>query len=445
MADADDDTDRTLPRMRDRFTFLLVIGATFGLQFLTLVTGVILSRMLGADGRGLIVLVLAVGGLIPQLTFGGSFPSALTKLVAERGIAARDGLRLIVRRRWWWLLIPAIAASGQMFLMRQGDAAWITVAIVFVVALQAMVFRLIAGCLQGEGRLVRMAWVALTPQLLFTVTLVVVVAAGWDWSALEVLAAYLATFTAGLVAAYVSLLKPRHRVEDELSEGEIWTEARRNYVSSVRPLDSLGLDRIILGGFLGTTSLGLYAAGTAVSSLCALVSNAIGVIVLPRVAAAHHDPDLQRSVIRRWTSIAAILILGIVVVLEVIVEPLIRIAFGTEFLGAVECARWLIVAGGLMALRGVLIGVLQGQGRGAVASWVELALVPIMVIGFVVAGVSGSLPGVGMTLAAVGLLSCIALARAISSSPNTPSGQQASRGRHARRTAERRASTAVSS
>lgn len=189
----------------------------------------------------------------------------------------------------------------------------------------------------------------------------------------------------------------------------LWAESRRMYVSSVRPLDGLALDRIAVGGLLGTAPLGLYTAALAVSNLCSLVSNAVAVIVLPRVAMHGADRTAQRAVIRRWVSLSAGLIVLLVVVLQILVDPIIRTAFGEEFAGGIECARWLIVADGLMALRKVLIAVLQGEGRGGTASWIELTLLPMMMAGIAVAAAQESLPGIGMSLAAVGALSCLSL------------------------------------
>jgi O-antigen/teichoic acid export membrane protein len=408
--------------MRDTFTFLLIVAATFGLQLLTLVTGIIMARLLGVEGRGLIALVVAVSLFASQLTLGGGLPPALTKLIAERQVTARDALRATARRRAWILVVPCLAAAGLMPVLHgdDGTGRTVTVAvIVFVVTLQTLVFQVLGGCLQGEGRLVLMAWVALAPQGMFTVVLAVVAAAGWDWDALDVLAAYIATGLLSTLFAHLALLPARGRPEDELSESTVWTETRQNYVSSVRPLDGLGLDRILVGGLLGTVSLGLFATALAVSNLCRLVSSAVRVIVLPRVAMHQADPDAQQAVVRRWVGITIGLVVVIVGVLEVTVEPIVRLAFGEEFLGAVDCARWLIVADGLLALRSVLISVLQGQGRGGVASWIELVLLPVLLAGIVIAAQRDSLVGVGISLVVTGLLSCLALGAQLVRPPST--------------------------
>lgn len=403
--------------MRDRSSFLIVIVGTFGLQGLTMVTGIITARLLGADGRGQVALVFALGLMASQLTFGGSLPNALTKNLAQRRLAARDGLRGIARRRAPLLLIPSVLAGLAMLVLAEADADGERVALavaVVVMALQTMVFRLLLACLQGEiGHLGRMAVVALLPQVFFTIALVTVAVAGWEWGALEVLAAFFVASLIGVLAGFRAMAPPTREPGSELDEPELWSVTRKTYVSSVRPVDGLGLDRILIGALMGNAPLGLYAAAIAVANLCGTVGNAVAVIVLPRVAMHHGDDAAQRSVVRRWLLLAAAVVLVVVVVLQLTVDPIIRIAFGAEFVPAIEAARWLIIADGLLGFRKVLIAVLQARGKGGTASWIEFAATPVLVLGIVLAAGQGDLALIGITLAGVATFTCLTLGAAV--------------------------------
>lgn len=403
--------------MRDRSAFLVVIVGTFGLQGLTMVTGIITARLLGADGRGQVALVFALGLMASQLTFGGSLPNAITKNLAERRLGARDGLGRIARRRAPLLLVPSLVAGGLMLVIAETDATGDRLALavaVVIMALQTMGFRVLLACLQGEvGNLARMAVVAILPQACFTIVLVTVAIAGWKWEALDVLATFLVVSLVGFVAGARSLAPPTRQPDSELDEGELWAVTRTTYVSSVRPVDGLGLDRVLIGAIAGNVALGLYAAAIAVANLCGTVCNAISVIVLPQVALHTGDDASQLRVTKRWLLLAGVVVTLVALVLEAIVSPLIRIAFGDEFVPAIEPARWLILADALYGFRRVLIAVLQARGKGGTASWIELAVTPLLVLGIVLAAGRDDLTLVAITMAGVAAVACAALAAAV--------------------------------
>ena len=78
----------------------------------------------------------------------------------------------------------------------------------------------------------------------------------------------------------------------------------------------------------------------------------------------------------------------------------------------------MIVASAFLGLRRVMIAVLQGRGRGGFASIVELALTPVMIGGIILAAALESLVAVGITMLAVGIVSCLVLGyRVVRSGP----------------------------
>jgi O-antigen/teichoic acid export membrane protein len=95
--------------------------------------------------------------------------------------------------------------------------------------------------------------------------------------------------------------------------------------------------------------------------------------------------------------------------MQMVLVPVIRLTFGPDFLDATECARWMIVASGFLGLRRVMIAALQGRGRGGYASIVELALTPVMIGGIMLAAALDSLAAVGISMTAVGIVSCLVL------------------------------------
>ena len=136
-------------------------------------------------------------------------------------------------------------------------------------------------------------------------------------------------------------------------------------------------------------------------------------LLLPRLSAAHDRPDDQRRLLRQWLPGAALIMILLVTTLQLIVDPVIRSAFGAEFTPAIETARWLLVADGLLGFRRVLNAVLQARGRGRTASRIELTLTLTLVLGVLLAALVDSLVLVAVTMTAVGGMSCLALGVAI--------------------------------
>ena len=87
--------------------------------------------------------------------------------------------------------------------------------------------------------------------------------------------------------------------------------------------------------------------------------------------------------------VATIIVL-VVSAVQLVLAPVIELAFGAEFAPAIACARWLVLADGLLGFRRVLIMVLQMRGRGGVASWIEFSLTALLVGGIVAPRCSGA-------------------------------------------------------
>ena len=211
------------------------------------------------------------------------------------------------------------------------------------------------------------------------------------------------------------LLKPRPPGRDHpaLDRVEVRRLTRANYVNAIGTIDGVGLDRNLVGALLGTVSLGLYSAATAVANFSTMVGTAASTVLLPRLAAAHDRPADQAKLLRLWLPAAGGMIVLVVVGLQLVIAPVIELAFGPAFAPAIACARWLVVADGLLGFRRILIAVLQARGQGGSASWIEMTLTALLAGGIVVAAIQQSLVLVGVATFVVGLLSCLMLTLAI--------------------------------
>lgn len=399
--------------MTQRIASLFVVFGGFVVQGLLMISGIVTARVLGVEGRGEIALVVSLSTMAAQLTLGGSLPNALTNRLASRRLKARDGVGHLVPR-WALLAVVSAVPFAVLFAILHGDVAehgvWALGVCVGVLAIQNMAFRLILAALLGEGApMSRVAIATLFPQTLVTASMVVLFVTVDRTSSLLVSLVMVVSYGLGLVVGLWALAPASRRADggtqDRLEGDDLWRLTRSTYVGSIGPIDGLALDRTLVGAIMGTVALGLFSAAAALASLPAMMGTGLATVLLPRVAASQADPAQERALVRRWLVLAASVLAALAGLLALAAEPVIVLAFGEDFRPAVPVARWLVVAAGFLGFRRVLVAVLQGRDRGGVASWVELALTPVLVVGIVLAARADETQGIGIAMLAVGITS----------------------------------------
>ncbi|WP_286689881.1 oligosaccharide flippase family protein [Aeromicrobium sp. REDSEA-S38_B2] len=403
--------------MTQRIAALFVVGGGFVVQGLLTITGIISARLLGVEGRGELALVVALSAMAAQLTLGGSLPNALTARLAARGLTTRGGVGHLVRP--WTVLAVAVALPfGVLFAVLHGEVGdpgvWWLGAAVVALALLNMGYRLVLAGLLGEGApMPRIALATLLPQTLVTFVMAGMFVVVDRTTPLVLSAVMIGAFSVGMVVS-LGLLAARPADADERLDGpDLWRLTRATYVGSIGPIDGLALDRTLVGAIMGTVALGLYSAAAALASLPGMMGTGIAAVLLPRIAAAQADPARERALVRRWVAGATAVLGALTVVLVLSADWIIVLAFGRAFESAVPVAHWLVAASGLLGLRRVLVAVLQGRDRGAVASRIELALTPVLVVAIVLAARADAVEAVGVAMLVTAVASVTALTVAL--------------------------------
>jgi hypothetical protein len=405
-------------RPGDKLMVLMIVAGGVVTQFLTLVSGVIAARMLGVEGRGQVVLVAVLAQMASQLTIGGSLPNAITKELATHGLRARDGLRGLVGRWALWGGMGAVGAAAY-FVATQGqdlDASAVGLAVgVAIMALSGMTARILVGAMLGEGAdPLKIAMTGVLPQLFASVVLGTALGLGINWNPVEIVVVMIGCQGLVLASRLRSLAPPSNRTEDRLDRQELARIARRTHIGSIGPLDGLSLDRALVGSMVGSAALGLYSAAVALGSLAAMLGASVAMVALPKIAAAQRDTrETERALVRRWLVMSVLTLVPTVILFEAANPIAIPLLFGDDFRGAIPCGYWYVGASGLLAFRRVLIAVLQARGRGAAASWIELALTPLVVLAVVLASIADDVEIAGIGMLGTAFCAVVALALAV--------------------------------
>lgn len=401
----------------DKLMVLLIAGSGILNQFFTLISGVIAARMLGVEGRGQVVLVVVLAQTASQLTLGGSLPNAITKQLVDHGVRARDGLHGLIGRWVGWGLLGGLGASAY-FLATAGkslDRTALALAVgVALMAMLGMSARILIGAMLGEStNPIKIALVGLVPQLVAAIVLCVALALHIDWNAVEIVVVMLLC-QALVLAIGLPALAPRTGRGEPLDRGDLARLARRTHIGSVGPLDGLSLDRTLVGSMLGAAALGLYSAAVALGSLSAILGICVAMVALPKIAAAQQeDQATEHALVKRWLLASVVLIVPTTLAFELMNPFVIPLLFGEKFRGAVPAGYWYVAASGFLAFRRTLIVVLQGRGRGHLASWVELALTPFVFVAVLAAKLANSLEVAGIGMLAVAITSVVMLGVAV--------------------------------
>jgi O-antigen/teichoic acid export membrane protein len=392
--------------------FVSLAAAGLGIQALTLVTGPLVARLLGPQGRGEMVTVTIVSLVCAQGVAGG-LRNAIAHFVAASGSAAKDVTRGHLRY-WCSLAAPAVvvAAGAAAALLRDSPrAGWLALEAALLTAAQVAQL-VISGMLWGEGHLRRMNAFRLIAIAIYLVVVVGLFVSTDRSRATIVLAVYGGTFLVGLAAGWLMLAPATGDRSVQVSVPAMRNYARRSAISGAYAMDAFGIDHLIVSGLLGQAPLGLYAVASSTTNLPTVAVSGVATSLLARMAAAA-DASHALAVARRWLGATVLMLLGLALPLWFLVGPAIRFAFGSAFDGSVPCARLFVIAWSFLALRRVLMATVQGQGRPGVSSVIEIAGLAVMIAGVSAGATVWGIQGAAAAMAATAALACLALAIAI--------------------------------
>lgn len=401
------------------------LGSAVATQGFILVTGILAARLLGPVDRGHLALIWTVSLLLTQLGSLG-LPLAVTYEIAGGRATARSLLHALgasVRRQialvttLHTLVILALVTATST----PAVAACLSVAVLPAWFVQSFVL----AALQGAQRFREYNLLRLVPVAVYAVGLVVLAALG-SANLTTVTAAWVAGW---LVAAAVNVLSARRVFRDDVSSGDEAATASeaalrrfglRGLLGWVSPTETLRVDQLVVGLVLSAYDLGLYVAALAFTNLPRFLAQAVGNVAYPRVA-VERNFAAQRRQMWRYVAFGTAVSTAVAGLLAVAADPLVRLAFGDAFGGAVGPLRLLLLATVILCARRVLSEAMRGAGfagatsRAEIASW--LSLIPTLPL----LGLEYGLDGVAIALCIAYLLSLFTLLWVMAASRTGPS------------------------
>jgi len=340
----------------------VAVATGLAIQAVLVVTGPLLARMLGPDGRGYLAALILWPLVITQLGNLG-IPSALTYSIARDSSASRalarlglsfalpQALLLIAFQALWLLLIlhggpPQVRAAG-----------WLTLAL--VPAMLAQQYGL--ALLQGHLRLRLFNGLRLLPWSLYALGVVALFAVGED-SIVPIVAVLLTAFLISGSTCLISGLRfSRGEGTPTVGRRFLVSFGLRGLLSSLSAVDVLRPDQVVLALFLSPAALGLYVVGLAFTNLPYFVAKSVGLITFPWVASQPEKGEARRtmwSLLWLTTGIALVL----VAVLCASAHWLVPFFFGGKFSDAVTVTYIVLPGTVFLSARRVLSEGLKGRG-----------------------------------------------------------------------------------
>lgn len=369
--------DSTQLYLRD---VLLKLGSgvlAFGMNF---AAGVLLARVLGAEGNGVVALLLLIPNMIVAFSnlgldkangylAGAKKYSAHTllgnSLLLALGLTGLLGLA-------YWLALPLTRDF-----LAADQAGYPLLGLAFLLVPLGLVEVYLQGVLWGQGRIPQLSLVSLVrfaSLLLFDLLLLLV----WRHGVAGAVAAAIAspTLSIGLYAYFLRNDLSRLRLTFEksaLKDSLIF--GLQAHLGNVFHFLNWRLDLFIVNFFVGAVNVGFYVVAASLAELLWYLPDAFGFVLFPKTAAS--DPETARRFTPKIARLTGFITALAAIGLFAASQMLLSLLYTAEFLPALR-PLWLLLPGVvLLSYSKVIFSDLGGRGKpyyGTYASLLSLAV-----------------------------------------------------------------------
>lgn len=355
------------------------LAAALHSQAALVVTGVLSARALGPEYRGYLALVVFLPAVLAQVAPLG-LPQAVTYFTARNDRATYGIVRTVFPVAVVQVGVASLVhlALLPLFFHDAPRAVWSAALLGLLATPASSAQNYGLAVLQGQRRFVAFNSLRVVPVSvyalgvlsLFLLGAATLQAVALAWVAAQVAAVSLTWYVASRGIERGRYPHPAVREMTRFGLG--------GFLGSTSPVETFRLDQALIGLFLTPAALGLYVVGLSFTNLPRFVSQSIGMVAYPRIA-AEADPFEARRALWRFTWLTVGACAAVAGVLWPAAGFLVPFFFGQEFSGSVTLTRLLLVGSLFWATRRVLSDGTRGlhQPRlGSIAeviSWVVLA------------------------------------------------------------------------
>lgn len=331
----------------------ITLTGSLGRFALGFVTSVMLARLLGPSGYGLIALVSLVLSIVDTLGDFGLTMSAVRAISRALGPEPEHARRLAGAFFSLGLIANSLAALGgillagpiaRVILERPEAELYLRLAMIglFSVAFNGFV----TAVLQSLGRFGRLAAVQVLSAVTYLIGIVgLAVLDRLDIATVVLLGALnpLVGFVVGLrflppgfFSITEAFTRPARRGWRELMSFGKWL-----WISSILSLLASQLDLLLLGRWASPVVVGIYALAFNLAMKMDILNQAHLTVVLPSVSALRTPGEMRTFIFRSLTR-STMLAVGLALAIP-FVRPFISTFYGTEYVGAVPVLFVLVV------------------------------------------------------------------------------------------------------
>ncbi|MDD4170409.1 MAG: sugar transferase [Desulfotomaculaceae bacterium] len=365
------------------------IGGTMLRQIVAALMGVglavLLARTLGPQGNGTYAMTILLPTLLANLLNLG-IPSANAYYIGRGNISVQSAFYTNIRL---WCILSVLGASLALLVIKVSGASLfpgvpgiLLVAALFLFPLELLQFFL-KSLLQGAQDFRRFNLVSLvTPAgtLIFAIVAVQIFDLGVQGALLSFGLGYLLglLFTLGAVRTHfyaTEQVKPGSSyVKQCLGYG--W----KAHLSNILTFINYRADLYLVNLLLNPIATGIYVIAIQLAERLWMLSQAVSTVILPRLSELDHDEDSRKRltpIVARWVFLVTVIVAGIVALL---INPLIKILFGAQYLPAAGAFMWLLPGMVLFSFSRVIANDLAARGRPELNMYTALLIVIVNVL-----------------------------------------------------------------